>query len=356
MKAAQIVEPDKPLELNQIQISEPTDTQVLVKVVSTGVCHSDLHLWEGGYDTGDGFMKVTDRGVKFPVTPGHEVVGKVEKIGESVKDVQIGDTVLVYPWIGCGKCSTCEKGDTNLCETPKSLGVFQDGGYAEQILVPDYKFLADIGDLNPDSASSLACSGLTAYTAIKKALVNNPESILIVGAGGLGLMGVQLVSHMAKFSNSHSIQNIICADLDDQKLNTAKELGATHVVNTKENNAVQKIMSICNEKGVDSIVDFVNAPPTVKLDLSIIRKRGNIVLVGLFGGSVDLPLVSVPLKAITIQGAYTGNYNDMVELIDLAKKDVINPIVSKHYTLDEATNALNDLKNRKILGRAVINP
>ena len=349
MKAAQIVEPDKPLELNQIEISEPTGTQVLVKVVSTGVCHSDLHLWEGGYDTGDGFMKVTDRGVKFPVTPGHEVVGKVEKIGESVKDVRIGDTVLVYPWIGCGKCPTCEKGDTNLCETPKSLGVFQDGGYAEQMIVPDYKFLASIGDLNPDSASSLACSGLTAYTAIKKALMNNPESILIVGAGGLGLMGVQLASNMTEC-------RIICADLDDKKLNIAKELGATHIVNTKESDATQKIMSICNEKGVDSIVDFVNAPPTVKLDLSVIRKRGNIILVGLFGGSVDLPLVSVPLKAITIQGAYTGNYNDMVELIDLAKKGVINPIVSKHYTLDEATNALDDLKNRKILGRAVINP
>ena len=349
MKAAQIIEPGNPLKLNQIEASEPTGTQVLVKVISTGVCHSDLHLWEGGYDTGDGFMKVTDRGVKFPVTPGHEVVGKVEKIGESVKDIQIGDTVLVYPWIGCGKCPTCEKGDTNLCETPKSLGVFQDGGYAEQVIVPDYKFLASIDDLNPDSASSLACSGLTAYTAIKKSLVNNPESILIVGAGGLGLMGVQLASHMTRCK-------IICADLDDEKLNIAKDLGATHTINTKESDASQKIMSLCNEKGVDSIVDFVNAPPTVKLDLSVIRKRGNIILVGLFGGSVDLPLVSVPLKAITIQGAYTGNYNDMVELIDLAKKGVINPIVSKHYTLDEATNALNDLKNRKIVGRAVINP
>ena len=349
MKAAQIVEPDKPLELNQIEISEPTGTQVLVNVVSTGVCHSDLHLWEGGYDTGDGFMKVTDRGVKFPVTPGHEVVGKVEKIGESVKDVRIGDTVLVYPWIGCGKCPTCEKGDTNLCETPKSLGVFQDGGYAEQVIVPDYKFLASIDDLNPDSASSLACSGLTAYTAIKKALMNNPESILIVGAGGLGLMGVQLASHMTKC-------RIICADLDDKKLNIAKELGATHVVNTKESDATQKIMSICNEKGVDSIVDFVNAPPTVKLDLSVIRKRGNIILVGLFGGSVDLPLVSVPLKAITIQGAYTGNYKDMIELIELAKSGVVNPIVSKHYKLDDANTALEDLKNRKIIGRAVINP
>ena len=349
MKAAQIIEPDKPLELNQIEIPEPTGTQVLVKVLSTGVCHSDLHLWEGGYDTGDGFMKVTDRGVKFPVTPGHEVVGKVIKVGESAPSSLIDDTVLVYPWIGCGKCTTCEKGDTNLCETPKSLGVFQDGGYAEQVIVPDYKFLASIGDLNPDSASSLACSGLTAYTAIKKALVNNPESILIVGAGGLGLMGVQLASHMAKCK-------VICADLDDKKLNTAKELGATHLVNTKESDAAQKIMSICNEKGVDSIVDFVNAPPTVKLDLSVIRKRGNIILVGLFGGSVDLPLVSIPLKAIIIQGAYTGNYNDMCELIGLAKRGIVNPIVSKHYRLDDANSALEDLKNRKIIGRAVINP
>ena len=349
MKAAQIIEPDKPLELNQIEIPEPTGTQVLVKVLSTGVCHSDLHLWEGGYDTGDGFMKVTDRGVKFPVTPGHEVVGKVIKVGESAPSSLIDDTVLVYPWIGCGKCTTCEKGDTNLCETPKSLGVFQNGGYAEQLIVPDYKFLASIGDLNPDSASSLACSGLTAYTAIKKALMNNPESILIVGAGGLGLMGVQLASHMAKCK-------VICADLDDKKLNTAKELGATHVVNTKESDAAQKIMSICNEKGIDSIVDFVNAPPTVKLDLSVIRKRGNIILVGLFGGSVDLPLVSVPLKAITIQGAYTGNYKDMIELLELAKSGVVNPIVSKHYKLDDANAALEDLKNRKIIGRAVINP
>jgi len=257
--------------------------------------------------------------------------------------------VLVYPWIGCGKCTTCEKGDTNLCESPKSLGVFQDGGYAEYVLIPDSKFLAKIDNLDPDAAASLACSGLTAFTAVKKALVNNPENILIVGAGGLGLMGVQIASALTK-------SNIICADLDDEKLNSAKELGATHIINTKEPDAAKKIMSICDEKGVDSIIDFVNAPPTVKMDLSLIRKRGNIILVGLFGGSIELSLVSVPLKAITIQGAYTGNYNDMLELIKLAQRGVINPIVSKHYKLDEVNTALGDLKNRKIIGRAVINP
>ena len=349
MKSAQIIEPNKPLQINEIVLPNPNGNQVIIKVKSTGVCHSDLHLWEGGYDTGDGFMKVTDRGVKFPVTPGHEVVGTVEQIGDSVEGVNIGDLVLIYPWIGCEQCPTCENGDTNLCESPKSLGVFQNGGYAEYVLVPDSKFLAKINNLDPDAAASLACSGLTAFTAIKKALVNKPENILIVGAGGLGLMGVQIAKAL---TNS----NIICADLDDEKLNSAKKLGATHIVNTKEPDAIKEIMSICNEKGVDSIIDFVNAPPTVKMDLSIIRKRGNIVLVGLFGGSVDLSLVSIPLKAITIQGAYTGSYNDMIELIQLAESGVINPIVSKHYTLDEANIALEDLKNRKIIGRAVINP
>ena len=349
MKSAQIIEPNKPLEINETELPKPNGNQVIVKVKSTGVCHSDLHLWEGGYDTGDGFMKVTDRGVKFPVTPGHEVVGSVEEIGDSVQGVNIGDLVLVYPWIGCGECTTCEKGDTNLCESPKSLGVFQDGGYAEYVLVPDAKFLAKIDNLDPDAAASLACSGLTAFTAVKKALTNSPENILIVGAGGLGLMGVQIANALTK-------ANIICADLDDEKLESAKKLGATHIINTKESDAVKKIMSICNEKGVDSIIDFVNAPPTVKMDLSLIRKRGNIILVGLFGGSVELSLVSVPLKAITIQGAYTGNYNDMLELIKLAQRGVINPIVSKHYKLDDANTALDDLKNRKIIGRAVINP
>ena len=349
MKSAQIIEPNKPLEINESELPKPNGNQVIVKVRSTGVCHSDLHLWEGGYDTGDGFMKVTDRGVKFPVTPGHEVVGNVEEIGDSVQGVNIGDLVLVYPWIGCGECATCEKGDTNLCESPKSLGVFQDGGYAEYVLVPDAKFLAKIDNLDPDAAASLACSGLTAFTAVKKALTNSPENILIVGAGGLGLMGVQIANALTK-------ANIICADLDDEKLESAKKLGATHIINTKESDAVKKIMSICNEKGVDSIIDFVNAPPTVKMDLSLVRKRGNIILVGLFGGSVELSLVSIPLKAITIQGAYTGNYNDMLELIKLAQRGVINPIVSKHYKLDDANTALNDLKNRKIIGRAVINP
>ena len=144
------------------------------------------------------------------------------EIGESVEGIKVDDDVLVYPWLGCGSCPTCEKGDTNLCEAPQSLGVFQDGGYAEYSLIPDYKFLAKISGIDLEGAASLACSGLTAYTAVKKSISNSPENILIVGAGGLGLMGVQIAKAL---SNA----KIICADLDDEKLKKAKEMGADHI-------------------------------------------------------------------------------------------------------------------------------
>jgi len=350
LKSARIIGPNEPLEVVDLETPKPQDNQVVVKVKAVGVCHSDLHLWEGGYDLGDGqFMKVTDRGVKYPVTPGHEIVGIVEEMGSNVKDYSKGDEVLVYPWIGCGECPACKVENENLCDTPKSLGVFQDGGYSDFALVPHYKYLAKLSGVDPEAATSLACSGLTAYNAIKKSNANSPEFLVVVGAGGLGLMGVQIAKAITS-------AKIICVDLDDAKLETAKEMGADFVVNSKDPETSQKIISICNEKGADSVVDFVNAPPTAKLGLSVLRKRGNLVLVGLFGGSMELSLVTIPLKSITIQGAYTGNYNDMVELLDLTRKGTINPIITKRYNLSDANTALEDLKARKILGRAVINP
>jgi propanol-preferring alcohol dehydrogenase len=350
MKSARITGPNEPLKILEFETPVPQGNQVLVKVKAVGVCHSDLHLWEGGYDLGDGqFMKVTDRGVKYPVTPGHEIVGTVEEIGSDVTGISKGEQVLVYPWIGCGTCPACMAENENLCDAPKSLGVFQDGGYSDYSIIPHYKYLAKLDGIDPESATSLACSGLTAYTAIKKSNQNSPEFLVVIGAGGLGLMGVQIAKAITN-------AKIICVDLDDQKLETAKKMGADFVLNSKNPDISQKIISICNNKGADSVVDFVNAPPTAKLGLSVLRKRGNLVLVGLFGGSIEMSLVTIPLKSIIIQGAYTGNYNDMVELLSLAREGTINPMISKRYSLDDANTALEDLKARKILGRAVINP
>lgn len=358
MKSARITGPNEPLAVSESDTPKPHGSQVLLKVKSVGVCHSDLHLWEGGYDLGDGqFMKVTDRGVKYPVTPGHEIVGTVEDLGDDVSGISKGDDVLVFPWIGCGECPACKVGNENLCDTPRSMGVFQDGGYSDYALIPNFKYLAKLDGVDPDSATSLACSGLTAYNAVKKANENLPEFLLIIGAGGLGLMAIQIAKAITK-------AKIICIDNDDKKFDTAKKMGADFVVNTNVSGSlssgtgspVDKIISICNGKGADSVIDFVNAPQTVRTALGVIRKRGNIVLVGLFGGSLEVSLVTIPLKSIVIQGAYTGNYTDMVELLDLARKGIINPMISKRYKLDEANTALEDLKARKIVGRAVINP
>jgi len=358
LKAARIVEANKPLEISELEIPEPKENQVIVKVKAVGVCHSDLHLWEGGYDLGDGsFMKVTDRGVKYPVTPGHEIVGSIAKMGSAVTGFSEGDNVLVYPWIGEGTCPACKAGNENLCDSPKSLGVFQDGGYAEQVLVPHFKYLVKVSGIDLEPAASLACSGLTAYTAVKKANMNLPEYLVIIGAGGLGLMGIQIAKAITN-------AKVICVDLDDKKLDIAKKMGADFVINTNvigsvttgSGNAVQKIISICDNKGADSVIDFVNAPQTAKTGIAVLRKRGNLVLVGLFGGSIDLSLVTIPLKAITIQGAYTGNYNDFVELIKLAKKGTIKQVISERYSLNQSNDALENLKQRKIIGRAVINP
>ncbi|MFQ5940797.1 MAG: alcohol dehydrogenase [Nitrososphaerales archaeon] len=350
MKAARIVKPKAPLNIEELNTPKPRSSQVLVKVGSTGVCHSDLHLWEGGYAGPAGlFMKVEDRGVKFPLTPGHEVAGTVESLGEDAEGFNIGDKVLVYPWIGDGICPACRVGEENLCDKPRSIGVYQDGGYAEHVLVPHYGYLVNIGDQDSASVASLACSGLTAYGAVKNANAKPAEFLVIVGAGGLGLMGVQLAKALTNTT-------IAVLDLDDKRLAEAKKLGADHVINSKTAEAVKEIKGLTNGLGADVIIDFVNASKTVATDIDMLRKRGRLVLVGLFGGAVELNLALMPLRAFKIIGSYTGKYADLVELVALAKKNIVKSIVSKKFKLDEANDALNQLKEGKIIGRAVISP
>jgi len=350
MKAARIVKPKEPLVISDLPIPEPKGMQLLVKVNAVGVCHSDLHLWEGGYHgAGGSFIRVEDRGVKFPLTPGHEIAGTIAKVGEDVGHLNINDNVLVYPWIGDGSCPACRIGSENLCDNPRSLGVFQDGGYAEYILVPHAKYVIKLDKLKAEEASSLACSGLTAYTAIKNSAIKPYEFLVIIGAGGLGLLSIQIARYITN-------AKIAVIDLDDKKLDEAKRLGADYVINSKSTNAIKEVKELTNSLGADAVIDFVNASNTAALALEILRKRGRLVPVGLFGGSIELSLVSIPLRATKIIGSYTGKLDDLYELVALAERGVIKSIISKRYNLIDANQALTDLKDGKIIGRAVILP
>jgi propanol-preferring alcohol dehydrogenase len=350
MEAARIVKINEPLEIQKLDTPKPRGSQVLIKVQSTGVCHSDIHLWEGGYQGPAGqFMKATDRGVKYPLTPGHEVAGIVDTTGEEVEGFNKNDKVLVFPWIGEGLCPACRVGEENLCDKPRSLGVYTDGGYAEYLLVPSYKYLAKIGDMDTDSSATLSCSALTAYGAVKNAQLKPADNVVIVGTGGLGLMAMQLAKAITG-------ARIIAMDVDDNKLQVAKQNGADLIVNSKKEDPVNAIMELTDKLGVDAIIDFVNASVTVETDMKILRRRARVVLVGLFGGALQLNLVTMPTRAYKLIGSYTGSMTDMIELVSLAQRKIIKPVISNRFKLNQATEALTMLKAGKIIGRGIINP
>lgn len=357
MKAARIVKPNESLEVQQLETPKPKGSQILVKVHSSGVCHSDIHLWEGGYEGPHGlFLKTTDRGVKYPLTPGHEIAGTVEGVGGEVEEQEgkqfiKNEKVLVYPWIGEGLCPACRIGEENLCDKPRSLGVYVDGGYAEYVLVPSYKYLIKIDDsIDIDAAATLSCSALTAYGAVKNASLKPNDNVVIVGAGGLGLMAMQLAKAVTG-------ARIIAMDIGDDKLKAAKEDGGSDdVVNSKKDDPIKAIMELTDNMGADAVIDFVNASKTVEADMQFLRRRARLILVGLFGGELKLSLITMPTKAYKLIGSYTGSLGDMVELVSLAKRGVIKPVVSEKFKLDQATEALSKLKDGKIEGRGVINP
>ena len=352
VKAARIVKVNEPLEIQDVETLKPKGSQVLIKVESSGVCHSDIHLWEGGYNGPEGqFLKTTDRGVKYPLTPGHEIAGTVDNIGEEAEGrFSKNEKVLVFPWIGEGLCPACRVGEENLCDKPRSLGVYTDGGYAESVLIPSYKYLVKIGDdMDTDTSATLSCSALTAYGAVKNTNLKPNDNVVIVGAGGLGLMAMQLAKAITG-------SRIIAMDLDDSKLKAAKENGADAMINSKKEDPVKAIMELTSNLGADAVIDFVNASKTVEIDMQLLRRRARVVLVGLFGGELKLNLVTMPTRAYKLIGSYTGTLSEMVELVSLAKRGIIKPVVSNRFKLSQTTEALRMLKDGKIIGRGVINP
>ena len=196
----------------------------------------------------------------------------------------------------------------------------------------------------------MSCSALTAYGAVKNANLKPDDNVVIVGAGGLGLMAMQLTKAVTG-------ARIIAMDIGDDKLKVAKEhAGADDVVNSKKDDPVKAIMELTDKLGADAVIDFVNASKTVEADMQFLRRRAMLVLVGLFGGELKLSLVSMPTRAYRLIGSYTGTLSDMIELVSLAKRGVIKPLVSNRFKLNQATEALTMLKEGKILGSGVINP
>jgi alcohol dehydrogenase, propanol-preferring len=349
MRSFQVCQCGAPLQMNEAEAPQPTGTQVLLKMLAAGVCHSDLHIWDGYYEIGGGKrLMLADRGIKLPLTMGHENVGEVVAFGPDAKGVKVGDVRLVNPWMGCGECKVCQRGDENLCLKPQNVGVFSQGGYATHMLVPSHRHLFDIGNLSPTDAAPLACSGVTAFSALKKIPTLKDEAVVIIGAGGVGLMGVTLAQKMGA-------KDIVIVDIDGAKRDAALKAGATKAVDGGAADAVAQIQKATGG-GAWAVIDFVGSGATVNLAVASLVKGGTVVVVGLYGGDITVPTPYLPLRAMTLRGSYVGSQTDMAELLDLVKRTGVPPVPIRTRPLDEVNATLNDLRAGKIVGRVVLTP
>src|ERR1700704_3719634 len=353
MKSFQVTDFNAPLQEVDAPTPQPSGTQVLLKVKAAGVCHSDLHIWEGGYDLGHGRkpLSLKDRGVSLPRTMGHESVGEVLAFGPDAKDtsdLRVGDVALVYPWLGCGKCETCFSGEENMCLKPNSLGVYCDGGYADHMTVPHPRYLLNLRGLDPLTAAPYACSGVTTYSALKKVEASFNTPIVIFGAGGLGLMALSLLKAMGG-------KGAIVVDIDARKRDAAEKAGALATVDGAAPDALEQLAGKAGGP-IKAVIDLVGNAATTQLGFDCLSKGGKLVIVGLFGGGAPWALPLIPIKAITIQGSYVGNLRETQELLDLVRAKKIPPIPVTPMPLGKANQALLDLKGGKLVGRAVLTP
>ena len=341
-----------PLELQSEPTPVPKGREVVVRTTGCGVCHSDVHLHDGSFDLGGGRKVDMARSVGLPRTLGHEIVGEVVAVGGGVGagEAAVGQQRVVFPWIGCQQCAICKSGDEHLCNQPRALGVNRDGGYATHVLVPDPKYLFAFDGLDDALAATYACSGLTAFGALKKAreALKHGGDLLIIGAGGVGLSGVRMAEAVT------GVKPIV-ADLDKAKWAAAREAGAKDTLDPGDPEA-GKALYRATGGGVAATIDFVGAAASFTFGFNALRKSGRLVIVGLFGGSASLPVPMIPLKNATVMGSYVGNLDDMRELMALARSGKVPGLPIATRPLADANAVLASLSAGKIVGRVVLRP
>lgn len=326
---------------------EPVGGEVVVSVSHCGLCHSDITLWKGVFDMGDRKVTLDSIGMTHPITLGHEIFGTVTAIGPDVTDVEVGDRRLVYPWLGCGSCETCLAGRENLCMQGRPLGMRRPGGFASHVVVPASRYLIDIGDLDPALAATYACSGLTAYSAIRKAMPLKPdEAVVVVGAGGLGLSGIVILKALGH-------ENIVVVDVSDEKLRTALDAGATSTVLASGEEVTQKIVEAVG-RPVRTIIDFVNNSQTAAFSFPALGRGGRIVMVGMFGGQMTIPTMRMAQGGLSLLGSITGSLQELRELVELAKTGRLAAIPCETVPKSDINDAMDRLHRGAVKGRIVL--
>lgn len=334
MKAAVVHAFGQPLQIEELPVREPRTHQILVKVIASGVCHTDLHAASGDWPVKP----------KLPLVPGHEAIGYVAAVGPEVTNVKEGDVVGV-PWLysACGCCEYCMTGWETLCEQQQNGGYSVDGGYAEYVIA-DARYVGRFPfGINLIEMAPIICAGVTVYKGLKETEARPGQWVAISGIGGLGHLAVQYAKAMGF--------RVAAIDIDDEKLQLASELGASLTVNAMQQDPGTYLKK--ETGGMHGVLVTAVSPTAFRQGLSALRRKGTLSLNGLPPGSFDLPIFETVLNRWTVRGSIVGTRQDLQEAIDFAVQGKVKATV--HVSCLEAINGIFDeMKRGDIQGRMVM--
>ncbi len=334
MKAAVVREFGAPLQIEEVEVKRPGRNQILVKVIASGVCHTDLHAVEGDWPVKP----------KMPLIPGHEGVGYVVAVGPDVNNVKEGDAVGV-PWLysACGCCDHCITGWETLCESQQNGGYSVDGGFAEYVIA-DARYVGHLpANTNFLEMAPILCAGVTVYKGLKETEVKPGEWVAISGIGGLGHVAVQYAKAMG--------MHVAAIDVGNDKLDLAKRLGADLVVNAKEQNPGEFLKK--ETGGMHGALITAVSPIAFKQGLETLRRKGTMALNGLPPGNFDLSIFDTVLNRITIRGSIVGTRKDLQEAIEFAVEGKVKANVTA-AKLEDINDVFDKMKKAEIEGRMVL--
>ncbi|HEY3728130.1 MAG TPA: NAD(P)-dependent alcohol dehydrogenase [Solirubrobacteraceae bacterium] len=341
MKAARLHHYREALKLDSVD--EPTadgPLDVIVRIGAAGLCRTDLHIQEGQW--------AEKSGVTLPYTPGHENAGWVHEIGSAVTNVEVGDTVIVHPYISCGLCLPCRKGDDMHCLNGSFPGIDREGGFADLLKTSARSVVKLDTGLEPKDIAALADAGLTAIHAVKKAIpiLTAGTRAVVIGAGGLGHIGIQCLKAMTP-------AEIIVIDPSEKALALAGEMGADTTVPV-DGKHVDTVKEMTDGLGAEAIIDFVGEKGAIEDGIAMVRDGGFYYVIG-YGENIDIPTIDVISREISFIGNLVGTYADLQELMVLTAQGKVS-LHTSTYPLDSINDAMADLDGGRLQGRGILIP
>ena len=338
MQAIRYHGPKEELSLEEVPKPEPGFGEVLVRVRAAGICHTELHFLSGLLNLG-----------VAPITLGHEVVGVIEAVGSGVETAQEGDRVIVYYYVGCGRCTHCLKGDENLCGNLRAeYGFISDGGFAEYMKIPARNVVALPQQISDEEAAPIGCSVTTAIHAGRLANMRQGDYVVVYGLGAVGYGLIQL--------SNLSGATVIGVGRTDEKLNCAKELGADFVINARQENVVEQVREITKGRGADVVFELVATRETMESSVQSLGKRGRLVFIGYSEDSFTVHPIQLVINESIVMGSVGNTLDELHQAVQLVEQGKIRTVIDRTLSLEGFQEGIDALKEGKLIGRAVLTP